>query len=225
MSELLDNAAWHALTTVHEHHAVVVGRARRYHPDVSVFAAVETIDEEAWADLAELAGPGEPITLFKGEIPEPPAGWGVDFRAVGNQMTTDDVAHGPDVGAVRLGADDVDDMLELIEETKPGPFRPRTVELGTYWGVRDQGRLVAMAGERIRVPGWTELSAVCTHPTARGRGLAAALSTRVARGILERGEQPVLHVADGNDGARRVYERLGFTLRRQVHFAILRAPG
>jgi ribosomal protein S18 acetylase RimI-like enzyme len=225
MSDLLDNVPWHALTTLQEPYALAVGRARRYHPDVSVFAGVESLDDQAWSDLATLAGPGGPVVLFRAERAEPPHGWVVDVDIVGNQMVAADVVEGPDIGATRLGAEDVDDMLELVDLTKPGPFCPRTVELGTYWGVRDDGRLVGMAGERMKLPGWTEISAVCTHPDARGRGLAAALSARVARGILERGERPFLHVSDGNDGARRVYERLGFELRRQVHFAILRAPG
>jgi predicted GNAT family acetyltransferase len=164
------------------------------------------------------------VVLFQGERPEAPAGWTEVARAVGNQMTAAVIAEVDEAPAVRLGAADVPAMLELIEATRPGPFRPRTVELGDYWGVRDGGRLVAMAGERLRVPGWTELSAVCTHPGARGRGLAAALSAQVVRGILGRGDQAVLHVADGNDGARRLYERLGFSLRRQVHFAVLQVP-
>jgi ribosomal protein S18 acetylase RimI-like enzyme len=226
MHEPLDNLTWHALTTVHEPFAEVDGGARRYHPDVSVFAGAARLDDQAWSDLAALAGPGQPLFLFQGERPEPPAGWVVDGGGIGNQLVADDVAVVADAGAVRLGAHDVEDMLALVEVTRPGPFRPRTVELGSYWGVRgDDGRLLAMAGERMRVPGWTEISAVCTHPDARGRGLAAALTARVAQGILERGDGAVLHVAEGNDGARRVYERLGFTFRRQVHFALLRPPG
>ena len=115
-------------------------------------------------------------------------------------------------------------MLALVELTRPGPFAVRTVDLGGYVGVFDGDRLVAMAGQRLAPPGFREISAVCTHPDFRGRGLAAGLTALVARGILERGERPFLHHASDNDPARRVYETLGFQFRRQVVFAALGAP-
>ena len=104
----------------------------------------------------------------------------------------------------------------------PGPFAPRTIELGGYVGVVEDGRLLAMAGERMAVPGHTEVSGVCTHPDARRRGYGAALTAHVAAGIQARGETPFLHVVAGNDGARRVYEQLGFTHRCDVGFAGVR---
>ena len=120
---------------------------------------------------------------------------------------------------------DVGEALALVELTRPGPFAERTIEMGRYWGHLDAGnRLLAMAGERLHLDGHTEISAVCTHPEARGQGLAAALTRHVARAILERDETPFLHVAEGNDGARRVYERLGFRRRRTVEFAYLETP-
>jgi ribosomal protein S18 acetylase RimI-like enzyme len=222
----LDNAAWHALTSVHEPLAEVVGGARRYPTDVAPFGAVDALDADGWHDFGALVGPGGVGVLFRGGPVDVPDGWAVEFSGVGNQLVLDSLVEVPDVDAVRLGLDDADEVLALIAETRPGPFLPRTVTLGDYWGVRDEGgRLVAMAGERLRLPGWTEVSAVCTHPSARGRGLAAALSRRVSQGILARGDVPVLHVAEGNDGARRIYERLGFRFRTQVRFFILRAPG
>jgi len=221
----LDNAAWHALTTVHADRAEVVGGARRYPTDVCPFNAVDVLDAGAWADLAKLAGPAGEAVLFRADAIEVPAGWSLEYAGVGNQLVLDSLVEVADVEAELLGEDDVPDMLELIAATTPGPFRPRTVTLGDYWGVRDEGRLVAMAGERVRLDGWTEVSAVCTHPDARGRGLAASLTQRVARGIEVRGDVPILHVAEGNDGARRIYERLGFRFRTQVRFLILRAPG
>jgi ribosomal protein S18 acetylase RimI-like enzyme len=224
MSAELDNAAWHALTTVHADRAEVVGGARRYPTDVCPFNAVEELDEGSWADLAKLAGPGGTSVLFRAEDVEVPPGWSLEYAAIGNQLVLDSLVEVPEIEAEPLGEGDADDMLELIAATKPGPFLPRTVTLGEYWGVRDGGRLVAMAGERVRLPGWTEVSAVCTHPDARGRGLAASLTQRVVRGIQARGEVPLLHVAEGNDGARRIYERLGFRFRTQVRFLILRAP-
>lgn len=115
-------------------------------------------------------------------------------------------------------------MLELVELTRPGPFMDRTVELGTYLGIRHEGRLVAMAGERMRPAGWSEISAVCTHPDHRGRGLAGRLIRAVAAAVRERGDSPFLHAAAENTGAVRLYESMGFTLRRRPDFLGLRTP-
>jgi predicted GNAT family acetyltransferase len=124
-----------------------------------------------------------------------------------------------------LGPDDVGEVLALVELTRPGPFAERTMEMGRYWGHLDEhDRLLALAGERLHLDGYTEISAVCTHPDARGRGLASALTRQVALGILERGETPFLHVAVTNDAARLVYERLGFRLRRDLEVAWVESP-
>lgn len=129
-----------------------------------------------------------------------------------------------DAGVVELGADSVPEMLDLVARTRPGPFWSRTRELGTYLGVRENGALVAMAGERLRPPGWTEISAVCTAPEARGRGYAARLVTALVARVLTRGERPFLHVAEANTGAIALYERLGFRLRKPVTFRGFRTP-
>jgi predicted GNAT family acetyltransferase len=115
-------------------------------------------------------------------------------------------------------------MLALVEMTEPGPFRRRTIELGDYFGIFADGRLVAMAGERLQTPEYTEVSAVCTHPDVRGRGLASALTHHVATGILHRGQTPILHVAQTNVGAQRVYERLGFKVRTALEFVAVQTP-
>lgn len=223
-AEPLDNTVWHALTTYHRHVAEGAGRARRYHPDVSVFSAVRELDDGGWADLAALAGSGRHLVLSRAEVPDPPAGWKAVQRGRGHQMVAPSLRDTPVVALRTLAEGDVPAMLELIALTEPGPFRPRTIELGTYVAVVEHGRLVAMAGERLHLPGYTEVSAVCTRPEARGRGLAAALTHHVASGILARGETPILHVAEHNHNARRVYERLGFGTRRLVDFVVLRAP-
>ncbi|UAC01796.1 GNAT family N-acetyltransferase [Dactylosporangium vinaceum] len=125
---------------------------------------------------------------------------------------------------VRLGLADVPDMLALTEQARPGPFWARTIEMGAFCGVREEGALVAMAGERLAPPGWTEISAVCTAPHARGRGLAERVVRRAIDGILGRGERVLLHVAAANTGAIRLYERLGFVVRRPVRFHGYRVP-
>jgi predicted GNAT family acetyltransferase len=129
----------------------------------------------------------------------------------------------PDVTATELGAADVDDMRDLVSRTEPGPFRSHTWEMGRYLGIRVDGRLVAMAGERLHLEGWTEISAVCTDPDHRGRGLAARLVRAVGDGIRQRGEGVLLHVLADNRGAVRLYERLGFVVRRPMRFLILQA--
>jgi len=114
-------------------------------------------------------------------------------------------------------------MLDLVARAQPGPFRKRTIDLGRYLGIRtEDGRLVAMAGERLRMPGWTEVSAVCTDPEFRGKGLGARLTLAVAAGILARGELPFLHTVHDNDNAIRLYERLGFEHSGDVVFASFR---
>ena len=220
---LLDNAAWWALTSHQANLALGSGRARRFHPAVSVFGSVETLDGDGWRDLAAATG-SDPVALFRAAIGPVPQGWETVARGRGHQLTTDaaslvDVAAAP---SRRLTIDDVPAMLALVAATTPGPFLPRTIEMGRYHGSFDGDRLVAMAGERMRLPGHTEISAVCTHPDARGNGLAAALTHTVALGIVERDERPFLHVADTNHAARRVYERLGFTERTTVEFALVR---
>jgi GNAT superfamily N-acetyltransferase len=226
---LLDNPVWHALTTWHAAVAEGDGRARRYRPDVSVFWGAEALDPDGWAALATLATPGHGVVLARPELGELPDGWtmlggGVGLQMVAGGLTANGPGAPPPVPIRALDAADVGAMLELVALTEPGPFEARTIELGDYFGVMDGGRLVAMAGERMRFPGYTEISAVCTHPDARGRGLASLLTRRVADGIRDRGETPILHVRRDNHAARRVYERLGFSVRREIEFRWLRAP-
>jgi predicted GNAT family acetyltransferase len=125
---------------------------------------------------------------------------------------------------VALGAADVREMTDLVTRTEPGPWRPRTVEFGGYVGVRDGGALVAMAGERMRPPGFTEISAVCTEPAYRGRGLAGGLTRVVAAAIAARGDRPMLHASALNAAAVRLYESLGFRQARPMVAMALRAP-
>ena len=225
----LDNAVWHSLQTEQRDLAErdASGIAARYRDDLSPFHAVDGLDGDAWAALTALAGPGETLVLFRDEIGPPPPGWSVLFAGVGHQMVAPDVLPmaRPIHGELRpIAEDDLEQVLALVALTKPGPFRPRTVDLGGYVGVFDGDRLVALAGERMHLSGHAEISAVCTHPDAQGRGLAAAVTLHVAAQIRSRGEVPFLHVAVGNDNAVRLYERLGFTHRRLTQFQALRTP-
>ncbi|MFF6785131.1 GNAT family N-acetyltransferase [Streptomyces sp. NPDC012510] len=221
---VLDNPALASLTGPHAHFAERRGRVLRYPLDVSPWLALpDEPDADDWADLAALAGPGAevPIPAYSGGFP---AGWEVTFDLAGVQLVDDSVAAAPDDEAVRLGPADVPEILDLVARTQPGPFLPRTVELGTYLGIRRGGALVAMAGERLHPPGWTEISGVCTAPAFRGTGLATRLVHAVAHGIRERGETPFLHAAATNTSAVRLYESLGFRLRRTTRFMAARVP-
>ncbi|HEV2635858.1 MAG TPA: GNAT family N-acetyltransferase [Actinocrinis sp.] len=222
-SLVLDQAVWASLTGPHARLAERHGRAARYQTDVAGFAALEDpADPRAWADAAELLGPDGRLTLTG--VAHWPEDWEPAFTGKGVQMVDTAVAACPDPEAVLLGPQDVPEMLALVDRTAPGPFLPRTIELGRYLGIRRDGALVAMAGERLHPPGWTEISAVCTDPAYRGQGLATRLVRAVAAGIRQRGETPFLHTVASNTNAIRLYESIGFTLRRRSSFTVLISP-
>ncbi|MEV0979441.1 GNAT family N-acetyltransferase [Streptomyces sp. NPDC049915] len=223
-AHVLDNPALASLTGPHAPFAERRGRVLRYPLGVSPWLALpDEPDAQDWADLAALAGPGAEVPLpgFRGQVPD---GWEITFHIEGVQLVDHGLAAAPDPEAVRLTPADVPEMLDLVARTRPGPFLPRTIELGTYLGIRRGGTLVAMAGERLHPPGWTEISAVCTDPAFRGQGLATRLIRAVAHGIRARGETPFLHTGAHNAGAIRLYESLGFRLRRRTAFLEVRVP-
>jgi ribosomal protein S18 acetylase RimI-like enzyme len=222
---VLDHPALASLTGPHAVFAERRGRVLRYPVDMSPWLALPVDPDAAdWADLAALAGPGAEIPLlgFRGRVPED---WEITFHMEGVQLVDGGLAAARDPEAVRLGPADVPEMLDLVARTRPGPFLPRTIEMGTYLGIRREGALVAMAGERLHPPGWTEISAVCTDPAFRGEGLATRLILAVAHGIRARGDRPFLHTGAGNTNAVRLYESLGFSLRCRTAFLSARAPG
>nr|WP_245695382.1 GNAT family N-acetyltransferase [Streptomyces antibioticus] len=223
-TRLLDNPVWAALDGPHAGFAERIGRAARYPADMYAFAALaDPADLAAWADLHRLLGPATTARI-KG-VDGVPDGWDVVGGGQGVQLVDTRLRAEPDPEAVRLGPDDVPDILDLVARTRPGPYLARTVHLGTYLGIRHRGRLIALAGERLHLPGWTEISAVCTDPAHRGRGLGTRLVRAVAAGIRERGETPFLHAAAHNTTAIRLYESLGFTLRRRTTILQVRTPG
>jgi predicted GNAT family acetyltransferase len=221
----LDRPIWHALTGRQSAFAQGTGHARRYVADVGVFAATRDDTPEALADLAALVrAHGHVVILQVGDVPVPP-GTVAQATMLGVQMVARKIEPLDSTTPVeRLTAADVPEMLALTAATQPGPFFARTHELGAFWGVKHGGRLVAMAGERMKLPGYTEVSGVCTDPAHRGKGYAALLSRTVATQIIARGETPMLHAYASNTSAIRLYEQLGFDLRTHVNVAIL-APG
>ena len=220
---VLDNPAYAALLGPHTQLAERCGTALRYPVDVAPYAALpEKAGPRDWADLATLTGAGA-LIRFAGAPVWAPHGW-ILTRHVRLQMTAANVRGMHSDEATRLSAADVPDMLDLVASTDPGPFLPRTIELGTYLGVRRGGALVAMAGERLRPPGWTEISAVCTRYDYRGQGLAGQLVLALVTEIRGRGENAFLHVSAHNQRAIVLYESLGFEPRRLTTFLEARVP-
>jgi GNAT superfamily N-acetyltransferase len=222
-SHPLDNPVFLSLTGAHARFAERRGNILRYQADVAPFLAMpDEPDAADWADAANLTGPGGLLPL-SGTRVAPPAGWEVVQGIEGVQMTGERLAVADDPEAQPLGRADVPDMLDLTARAKPGPFLPRTFELGTYLGIRRQGALIAMAGERLHPDGWTEISAVCTDEAWRGHGLATRLIRAVGAVIRARGDVPFLHAVATNP-AIGLYEHLGFRLRKSTVFAAARVP-
>jgi ribosomal protein S18 acetylase RimI-like enzyme len=223
----LDNPIWAALTT--DHAAIALGddHARRYPADIGPLSGIPAQSSESYASLARLAGAGGAVGLFLEEPLRLPEGWTLLRGGVIDQMIAPQ-PHPlppevlPDVELRQLAAADAPAMVELAHLTEPGPFQLRTLELGTFYGILQSGRLLAMAGKRLHVPGAIEVSGVCTHPDARGRGYARHLMSRVIEEIVGAGRMPFLHTLAGNEAAIRIYESLGFVRRRSFEFAGIR---
>jgi ribosomal protein S18 acetylase RimI-like enzyme len=208
---VLDRCIWNSLSSCHASFAEGNEFAKRFPPAVTALAAIRDFSVASFDSLTRLVGPGETAILFVDSIPILPAGWTVMREVPLAQMVWSGSVNGGDESQIeQLSVANADEMLALTELTKPGPFGKRTPELGTYLGIRDSGRLVAMAGERLRVPGFTEISAVCTHPEFQGHGFARMLISSVIRRTTARGDTPFLHVAQVNTRAIQVYEQLGF---------------
>ena len=221
----LDNVIWQALTTRQTEFAESFLQARRFAREVTSLCAFEEPSGKAYESLGTLVGAGGTAAVFL-DIPyQDRRGWSRVGGAPLLQMicengTSASVDEPGEI--VELGRADVPEMVELATLTKPGPFGTRTYELGTYLGIRGSGKLVAMAGERMKVPGHTEVSAVCTHPEHTGKGYARILMGEIMRRIRSRGETPFLHVRQDNERAIEIYKMLGFRERVVRHYAVIR---
>ena len=223
MSNALDRPVWHALTGRQSHLALARGRAVRIDPAYGPFAAASDASATGLEALtATLAGPDDAIALVEAEAwPIPP---GARIAATGELLQM--ICEAPDRGEIDprievLSEADAADMAALAMVTEPGPWSTRTHRYGTFYGIRVGGKLAAMAGERMLLPGLAEVSGVCTWPEFRGQGMAAALIRRVMAGFLARGDTPFLHSYAHNTGAIRLYESLGFRATRTMHLTVL----
>ncbi len=213
---ILDNPVWHALEGPHRTHALGRGMARHYPRAMAPFSAVVEPTDAAYRDLAADLPAGTEARLFRPEAEPLPDGWRETGRFPMLQMVATRPPPAAAMPTVALASDDVPAMLDLVAATEPGPFGKRTHELGRYLGIRHGTRLMAMAGERLRLPGHVELSAICVHPEARGRGYAASLTAMLMRHAFETDVVPFLHVRPDNKKAVELYRRLGFATRREL---------
>lgn len=221
--DILDNPVWHALSTRQANFAEGDDHAKRFPAKVTPIAAIVDQSPASYDSLVRLLQQGEIVGFLHGVPSALPAGLTIVQTARLAQMVRMSKETLPLPTAVEtLTSSDADEMLALAELTEPGPFGKRTGELGLYLGIRKEGKLVAMTGERLQPPGHTEVSAVCTHPDHRGHGYASSLVSALVNSIIERDETPFLQVRTGNTGAIRVYEKLGFQSRRIFDLAVVR---
>ncbi|OBQ63278.1 GNAT family N-acetyltransferase [Mesorhizobium erdmanii] len=226
MKHILDRPVWSALDTCHRAFAEGGSLARRYPASIVPFASTAADDAESLRAFGALVAPGESVIMAQADEVLLPAGLSVVSKADAVQM----VAEAPlpavsDARIQRLDENDAGEMLALASLTRPGPFSLKARSLGDFWGVKVEGRLVAMAGERMKQPGYTELSGVCSHPDFRGGGLGRLLSQFVSNQILARGELPYLHAYASNAAAIKLYESIGFRLRSTINVAVVQRPG
>jgi ribosomal protein S18 acetylase RimI-like enzyme len=218
----LDTPIWSALTTRQRALAEGGALARRYPPSVGPFAAMAEMSAQSFAALGALMSGSEIAVLFTPDPVTPPAEFKILLAEAGEQMIgTPAESAVPGVDIVTLGTADVLAMMALTELTKPGPFGSRTHELGTFLGIRIDGQLVAMAGERMKPADYTEMTAVCVHPSHRGRGYGQMLLAAISRQITARGEIPFLHVFSNNAAAIALYRRQGMEIRRRLYVTVL----
>jgi ribosomal protein S18 acetylase RimI-like enzyme len=226
MTHPLDRPIWSALTTRQQDLAEGGALARRYPTAITPFADMADMSAESFAALGKLMSSSDIAVLFTPDPVVVPDAFRISLADTGEQLIgtpAETAISGVEI--VTLGAADVAEMIELTELTKPGPFSARTHELGTFLGIRIDGKLVAMTGERMKPANYTEMTAVCVHPDHRGRGYAQLLLGAVARQIVARGEIPFLHVFTNNTSAIALYQRQGMKIRRRLHVTVLRKRG
>jgi GNAT superfamily N-acetyltransferase len=219
----LDNAIFDSLIGRHAHLSIGDELARRYDPDYSPLSGLRDLSDESFLSLSRITGLDEVLGISFTDEPAVPPAWDCFQKFLVSQMVCEKLLPCKEFPYQVLENSDILEMRNLVKLTQPGPFRNRTHELGTYIGIKDGASLIAMAGERIKVSGcYDEVSAVCTLPDYQGRGYARALVYAISDLIRARGHVPFLHVRADNESAIRSYESVGFRIRRNFWFGLLR---
>ena len=224
MKPLLRNPVYHSLLYNDGHLGNSSGKVAWFDEVVSPFVGFEEGYEQGFAELYHLLPAGRRILFAAPVSIEPPKDWKLVVAVEGLQFLyeSETIAQDDSFQPTKLGAEHVEQMMELTSLTKPGPFGPRTIEFGHYYGVFEGSRLAAMTGQRLHIQNFTEISAVCTHPECLGKGYATALLQHQVALILQQQQIPFLHVRADNHRAIAVYERLGFTLQGSMNFYFLK---
>ena len=224
MNHLLENPVYNALITGDKHLSLGNEQVKYFSEEVSPFAGFAEDNNHGFAELYELLPQGRRILYAIPSTIQAPKGWQLQHEIKGLQFIYEGSKNieGNFSNIVPLTTEHVDEMIELVKLTKPGPFGKRTIDFGSYHGIFDQNKLVAMTGQRLHVGNYTELSAVCTHPDHLGNGYASSLMKHQLQIILNNGQQPFLHVRDDNERAIAVYDRLGFKVSRTMNFYFMK---
>jgi ribosomal protein S18 acetylase RimI-like enzyme len=227
VKHFVNNPVYGGLTSGDRHLGFGTEKARFFDERVSPFAGIEEGYARGFEELYELLPEGRVILYARAGDLKEPAGWQLLQGIKGLQLVFEG---GRDAGQdsfspLPLGEEHVGQMMELAALTKPGPFGPRTIDFGSYFGIFQKEKLAAMAGQRLHVQDFTEISAVCTHPGCLGRGYASALVRQQAELILEQGKTPFLHVREDNRRAIEMYERIGFVISGEMNFYVLKRQG
>lgn len=223
MNHPLHNPVYNALLTSDNHLSYGNEQVKYFDVEVSPFAGFAEENQHGFSELYELLPPGRKILYATTSSITQPAGWQLTHEIKGLQF----VYEGDDIKAefsnvLPLTETHVEEMIELVRLTKPGPFGKRTIDFGSYFGIFDSGKLVAMTGQRLHIENYTEISAVCTHPDHLGKGYASVLLQHQLQIILQQGQYPFLHVRDDNERAIALYQRLGFTISRPMNFYFMK---
>lgn len=224
MNHILDNPAWNALISANSDLALGDDEVRYFPPEVSPFAGFKKVSAESLQQLYEMLDADRVAAIITSEDLSVPGSWKILFQASLFQMTCQNYRQGSSMlpEFVPLGKEHVMQMIELTKLTNPGPFAERTIEFGHYSGIFQDDKLVAMAGQRLHAFNYSEISAVCTHPEHLGKGYGTALVRQQAERILQSGNIPFLHVRKDNQNAIKIYEKMGFSIRKEMNFCVIR---
>lgn len=224
MISLLDNPVWEALSSKQSHFNTGNEILKYFPADIAPFIAIQRWDEKWLKILSDQIPSQRSFSILTAQKPVLPPSLEISFTTPLYQMYCPLLKPVADPGIIihRLTDDDIPKMLELTAITKPGPFYKRTIDFGNYIGIFDNGKLVAMAGDRLSINGYTEISAICTHPDHLGKRYASYLITHACERIIQDGNTPFLHVRTDNLRAIEGYKKMGFTIRADIYFAIFR---